>query len=215
MDAQKFNDLANEGSYDKYNTQYPGQKERINQPLWDTLVYTSNATTQLTFFNGVRATLDLSNMQQAGVLAAPQGFLIRALRFFVKVNPYVVARAAAGSLCTGLWDDVQQLLNTAVLQLTIGSKTYAQVPLWMVPAGGGVFGSMGCDGNTADPGTAVSYAQCGSPVVDNCFSLARPLFIAPQINFKIDIIWGAAVTLACGNPPLTVVMDGDIVRPKQ
>jgi hypothetical protein len=74
---------------------------------------------------------------------------------------------------------------------------------------------MGLDGNTADPGITVSYAQNGLPQVDNAFVLSRPMLLAPQINFRIDITWPAALTLAGGNPPLTVILDGDLIRPVQ
>jgi hypothetical protein len=211
----KAQELSSIPGYTQYDTQYKGQKEIITQPLWDTVVYTSAATTALTFFNAVRATLDLGNMDLAGQLAAPKAFLIRAIRFYVKTFPWSAARAAAGSVTTGVYDDVQQLLNTGVLQLSVGSKLYVQTPLWMIPAGAGPAGWMGLDGNTADPGITVSYAQNGLPQVDNAFVLSRPMLLAPQINFRIDITWPAALTLAGGSPPLTVILDGDLIRPVQ
>jgi hypothetical protein len=209
------NELQSVPGYSQYDTQYKGRKEIITQPLWDTVQYLTTATVQLTLFNAVRATLDLSNMELAGQLAAPKAFLIRAIRFFAKNSPWAAARAAAGSLTVGTFDDMQQLLNTGTLQLSVGSKIYCQTPLWMIPAGGGPWGAIGLDGNTADPGITIGYAQNGPPLVDNAFVLSRPMLIAPQINFKVDLFWPAALTLAFGSTFLSVVLDGDLIRPVQ
>jgi len=117
-------------AYEKYNTQFAGEKEIIGAMLWDTQTYTSGTTTALTFFNAVRANLSLGNMQQAGALPAPEAFLVRSFRFYVKQQPRVVARAASGSVQTGAIDNVAQLVNTGVWTFTVASKVYAIVPLW-------------------------------------------------------------------------------------
>jgi hypothetical protein len=201
--------------YAKYNTQYGGEKESVGWMLWDTVQYTSAATVALTFFNAIRATRDLSNMELAGQLAAPKAFLVRAIRFYVKELPRATARSAAASVQTGALDDMQQLLNDGVLSFLIGSKNYGVFPLWSVPAGGGFFGQYGSDGDVADPGEVQDWATNGVPHTHNVFTLSRPLFIAPQINFQVTITWPAAITLAGGNTNLSVILDGDLIRPVQ
>jgi len=64
-------------------------------------------------------------------------------------------------------------------------------------------------------GAIIDYAQNGSPHVRNAFVLARPLFLAPQINFSVTLTWPAAITLAGGDTPVTVALEGDLVRPVQ
>lgn len=202
-------------AYQQYNTQYPAL-EVIGSMLWDTVQFVSAAINNIQFFTaGPRATPDLTNMEVPSQLPAPKAFLVRAFRFYPRILPFTSARTAAGQLQPGTFDDIQQLLNTGVLTLTIGSKAYAQFPLWMIPGGGGVMGAMGLDGNTADPGLIASWATNGVPSAENAFVLSQPLFIAPQINFSVNLAWPAAITLANGNTNLTVGMDGDVLRPVQ
>lgn len=206
---------ANMAAYEAYNTQYRGVKETIGSMLWDTNLYTSGATVALVFFNAVRATLDLGNLTQAGQLPSPQAFLARAIRFYVKQRPRSLARAATGNVQTGATSNIQLLINTGILQITIGSKNYGIYPLYSIPSGGGAFGVIATDGDTVDPGEVQDYATCGVPQVDNAFVFSRPLFLAPQINWQIGVTWPAAVALDGGNTNITVALDGDLIRPVQ
>lgn len=201
--------------YQRYNSQYAGQIESIGWKWWDTQTYTSGTTTSLTNFFNVRATPDLSNMEVAFQLAAPKAFLIRAIRFFVKQRPRSVARAAATNPQTGALDNIAQLINTGVFQLTIGNKVYNQEPLWCITAGGGASGVIGAEGATADPGAQSDYAQNGIADPRAVNTLAKPIFIAPQINFNASLSWPAAITLAGTNTDLTILLDGDLLRPVQ
>lgn len=201
--------------YQQYNTQFPAL-ETIGYMLYDTVAFVSAAINNLNFFTaGARASLDLTDMELASQLPAPSAFLIRALRFYVKQTARVVARAATGAVQAGAMDNIAQLINTGVLTLTIGAKPYAQFPLWMIPSGGGAVPFIGNDGNTADPGLVLDYAVNGVPSPDNALVLSQPLFLAPQINFVVNIVWPAAITLAGGNTNLCVAMDGDLLRPIQ
>lgn len=195
--------------FQSYNTQYQGRKEIIGWAWWDTVAYVSAASVNLNFFNALRATPDLSNMEIPSQLAAPKAFFLRAIRFYVKTRPFAAAVAVA-AVQPGTLDDINQLINTGVLTLTIGNKLYSQLPLWMLPSGGGVTG-------TNASGGAGSYdsATNGMPDARVVYSLTKPLFIAPQINFIVNITWPAAIVLAGGNTNITVVLDGDLVRPVQ
>ena len=201
--------------YERYNTQYPGQKEVIGWKWWDTQTYVSGTTTQLPQWFNVRATPDLGNMEVAFQLAAPKAFFCRAIRFFIKQRPRSVARAASTNPNTGATDNVAQLINTGVWQFTVGNKVYNLEPLWCLTAGGGAFGLLALEGATADPGGAIDYAQNGIPDPRAVNTLSKPLFIAPQINFTALVTWPAALTLAGGNTDLAFLLDGDLVRPVQ
>jgi hypothetical protein len=205
------------GAYEQYSTIYPGPKEVVNWFWWDTQIYISGVggSTVLNFFQVIPATKDLGNMLQAGQFPAPFGFMMRAIRFHVKQQPQIQARAATGAIAVGAVDNIQQLTNDGVLVFRTGSKDYGEHPLWMVPAGAGMYGMLAVSGNIANPGGMVDWAINGAPDVRNAYSLGQPLFIPPLASFSIQITWPAAITLAGGNTPVTVVLDGDLIRPVQ
>ena len=197
--------------YEAYNTQYGGQIESIGWKWWDTQTYTSGTTTALTNFFNVRATPDLSNMEVAFQLAAPKAFLIRAIRFFVKTRPQTSTLPAAGNAAVGTFDNIAQLINTGVMRLEIGNKTYTLEPLWCLTAGGGASGVLAVASTTV----MADYAQNGIPDPRAVNTLSKPLFIGPQINFNARIDWAAALTLQGGNVALCLLLDGDLLRPVQ
>jgi len=201
--------------YEAYNTQYGGQIESIGWKWWDTQTFVSGTTTALTNFFNVRATPDLSNMEVAFQLAAPKAFLVRAIRFFVKTRPLAVSPAAVSGAATGVFDNVAQLINTGVMSLVIGNKTYVLDPLWCLTAGGGASG-VACIATSAGGGQDyIDYAQNGIADPRAVNTLSKPLFIGPQINFNARIDWAAALTLQGGNVALTLLLDGDLLRPVQ
>ena len=201
--------------YSDYDTQYKGQKEAIGWMLWDTVTYASGSTLTATFFTSLRSNKSLSNMELAGQLPAPQAFLVRAIRFFPKVLPLATTRAASGSDQTGAASDIQKLINTGVAELVVGAKSYGLIPLWLLPAGGGAFGAYTADGDEPSTGILVDYATNGVPDPRNVFTLAVPIFIGPQINFRVVVTWPTAVTLAGGDTAICVGLDGDLIRPVQ
>ena len=200
--------------YEQYRTTFPAL-EVIGSMLWDTATFTSAAVNRIQFFSTARATPDLSNLPTPGMLTNNNAFLIRAFRFRTRNNPRYTARAATTNVTTGAVDDLAQLLNSGFFRLTIASKPYAEFPLWVMPSGCGPSGLVGIDGDTADPGNTLDFATIGVPVQDNAFVLSQPLFIAPMVNFNVEISWPAAITLAAGNTLLQVVFDGDLIRPVQ
>jgi hypothetical protein len=199
--------------YEAYNTQYGGQIESIGWKWWDTQTYVSGTTTALTNFFNVRATPDLSNMEVAFQLAAPKAFLIRAIRFFVKTRPLAVTPPIVSGAALGVIDNIAQLINTGVMSLVIGNKTYALEPLWCLTAGGGAYGMLGFSSGAV--ANMVDYAQNGIPDPRAVNTLSKPLFIGPQINFNARIDWAAALTLQGGNVTLSLLLDGDLLRPVQ
>ena len=201
--------------YEDYNTQYKGRKETINWTLYDTVSYVSGTSTSLNFFNAIRANKSLGNMEVAGQLAAPKAFFLRAWRFYVKFRPRMTAAVAAANVQTGVFDDLCQLINTGVLSFTVGSKLYCEFPLWVVTAGAGPQGVITFVSSGPSTSGALSYAQNGIADPRAVFSLSKPLFIQPQINFVANLQWSSSLTLASGDTELQLVMDGDIIRPVQ
>jgi hypothetical protein len=195
--------------YERYSSIYGRGKEVIGWSLYDTLTYISGTTLSLDFFTNVRANKSLSNMETAGALPAPKSFLIRAPRFFVKQRPRSVAVAAATNPNTGALDNLVQLTNQGVARLIVGSKEYGFVPLWMLCSGGGVTGQMSQGGAATG---LVDYATVGVPDARNVWSLTKPILVESQVNFKVELIWDAPLTLAGGNLDLTIALDGDMLR---
>jgi hypothetical protein len=201
-------------TYNKYRTTYP-DIEIIGGMLWDTIPYVSAASLRLTFFNAVRATPDLSNMDTPSMLSNNKGFLIRAVRFKVLQAPRNQDRVADGNVQPGAFDNIAQLLNTGFFRFVIGSKPYIELPLWMIPGGDGPSGFISADGDVPTTGRVSDFATNGIPSPDNNLTLSQPLFIAPLVNFYAEIIWPAALTLAGGNTNIQVLYDGDLMRPVQ
>src|SRR5262245_48701727 len=69
-----------------YVTQVNSGLEQVPSMLWDTLTYTDNSTTLLTFFQQTNVATDLSNMRQSGMLPNPEAFLIQTIRIFFKTS---------------------------------------------------------------------------------------------------------------------------------
>lgn len=190
---------------------WPRGLEYIGSALWDTVTYTSAATTRLTLFDQKRANRSLGNLPLAGTLPDPQGFLIQSLRFYPVVRPEATTAAATSVTQTGTSDDVAQLVNTGILELRLLNKEYGQWPLFMLPSGGGVWSFF----QTGDIDVVVDFAVNGVPDARNAYVLQEPLFIPPVTEIGCTLSWPAALTLALGNTDLKVIFDGQMVRPIQ
>jgi hypothetical protein len=143
-----------------------GTRERRHQPIYDTLLRTTGApanpvqpSTKL-FGNANVGNLAFTNLQQAGVLASDQTYIVMALRFFM----YFV-----GTNATALFQQVASQLTTT---FTLGDKPQFVAPAWYLPAGGGVFG-----------GAELSN---GWPSQDAILKLARPIVIPVRQNIAVD-----------------------------
>lgn len=199
----------------QYQVKYGSDLEFIGSTLYDTQTYTSTTTTSLDFFTAKRANISLGNIPLAGTLPDPQGFLIMSIRFYPRIGPRSVARAASGSAQTGATNDVRQLLDTGVLSLVLLNKKYGQFPLWLLPAGGGAQAYLATEGATADPGGIIDFATNGVPDARNAYVLQQPLFIPPVTEIGVNLFWPTALTLAAGNTDLEILFDGYMVRPVQ
>lgn len=201
--------------YEKYASAFGDQLESVGWSWWDTQPYVSGTTTSLVQWFNVRATPDLSNMQVAFQLSAPQAFLLRAIRFMVAQRPRSTAKAAATNPQTGALDNIALLTNTGVFNFTIGQKLYVQQPLWVLTAGAGPAGGISAEGATADPGGVADFGQNGIADPRAVWTLSKPIFIKPQMSFTATMAWPAALTLAGGNTDIKILLDGDLLRSVQ
>ena len=201
----------------KYGSMLPGGEEQITYALFDTVTYTSASSTNITFFNAVRTDKTKSNMEVAGQLAAPKYFVIFAIRLVPYTVPSVQNTTTQTTAIINLWRDVFRLMFLSRFVLTIGSKTYTNMPGHMFPAGSGVsgFGAGMLFGVTTANKDFVMHASNGTPDIRNVYSLNRPRLIEPQINFQADLFWNAAVTLDAGDTEVQTILDGTLYRPIQ
>lgn len=181
-----------------YVTQSQIGLEVVPSVLYDTNTYTDNVTQSLTFFNAVRATADLGNLQQPGMLPNPQSFLIQAIRLYFK---YVDAVAATVAL--QVWNDMILLVNTGIMRLQVGEKRYGPWPLWMLPAG--TFPQISMAGANSN---FMGYGQIGGPL----YALYPNLMIAPLQNFFVTLEWPAAAVDLTANMVIQVTFDGQLAR---
>ena len=149
-------------------------------PLYDTVTIAAGGTLSVTtsaFFTNVGAnsnkTIAQTNLLQANILQAPEAFSI--IQFRLRWSEDIL-RA-----------DLTTILNGFVFEFFIGKKIYMQLPIWMIPAGGGIAGTT--------TRTAESFYTNGWPTVQAARTLALPLVISSTANFQGQLN-GNAVVLA-------------------
>lgn len=205
--------------YAQYATMTQG-REVIHGALWDTLQYTSGATTVLNFFQQTIAALtpDVTNMQNPGQLPYPWQFLVRAIRFFVKQRPESVLMAATTAVQTGALNNIALLVNTGLLNILHGSKQYGPYPLHVITAGAGPYGGIAVgDVGAGAPldASGIDYGQNGTPHAKHVFTLAKPLLIETAMNFNYSLSWPAGAVTLTRNLNLCLALEGDLIRQVQ
>ncbi len=205
--------------YARYATMTQG-REVIHGFIWDTLTYTSGATTVLNFFQQTIAALtpDVTNMQNPGQLPYPWQFLVRAIRLFVKQRPESVLMAATTAAQGGAVGNISLLTNTGLLNITHGSKQYGPYPLHVITAGAGPYGVMAVGNIGAGAplnASIVDYAQNGLPHARNIFTLAKPLLIETSMNFVYQLSWPAGFVTLTRSLNLCLALEGDLIRQVQ
>ena len=192
--------------WDRYVTQMGSGLEVIPHMLYDTATYVDATTVDLPFFNAVRATLDLGNLQQPGMLPNPQSFLIENIRLYFKVNVFADDQGAAGAFASRI-NDIVLLVNTGVFRLTIGEKRYGPWPLWTLPASTFVKGMLAVAGAEA-ANLVTDYGQVDGPL----YGLFPNLMISPLQNFQVNLEWPAGTVNTTANVVTQVLFDGKLAR---
>ena len=227
--------------------QVQGKLEIIKQPLYDRIIYpAAGLAGALTFFAnpqgngqssesgtaaGTAKGLQDTNMTQNGQLPAPQAFWIESSQ--AKVDPGSVATAntyvtqvptlfnatAAATVQAGA-NDVNAILNSGALQLTVGQKNYYQLgPLDQFPPQSRkrMDTSAGIAGTNAQPaafGAQLMYADGanGLPVR----KLDPGVAVPTGMNFAVMANWAAAIATPSGfNARIAVHLDGYQLRAAQ
>lgn len=184
----------------QYNVNRPDQVEAIKSSLYDTVAYPTAGQTQLQFFQVPKGqsskTFADTNMTNAGMLPAPQSFLVQSIELIFL--PAEASIAGNGALTTSddFILDVYSFAKAGWLEFFIGSKPYLdEAPLIKFPPKNGLSGWAALAQNTSTAATAavsfVSYASVGGPV----YELNPPILLVPTQNFVVTLNWPSAVTL--------------------
>lgn len=192
--------------WESYVTQTALGLEVIPDQLYDVQTYVDNTSTELNYFNAVRANKSISNMTQPSVLPNPESFLIQAIRIKFNNQVETVDQAASGAALPSFTNDIVLLQNTGRFTLTIGHKQYGPWKLWPMPAGSGVMGFMAAAGAEA-AGQVSMYAN----TFGKLWGMFPHLMIAPLQNFQVDLNWPAAVNLSA-NLDVEIMFDGQRAR---
>lgn len=192
--------------------------EASTQPLYDFQAYAATGQTSLTFFQTPvgqsSKTLANTNMQSAGMLPAPQQFLIQGVgvRYISGLAANVIGASAANSAL----NDTNAILRAGVFQLSISSKTYLTTfPLSELPCRAYVAGAAALsDSTTAGAGQASKITLAWE--IGDVFR-PNPLLLTPTMNFQAQIIWPTAVAIpsADASAQIGVYLYGTIYRPPQ
>lgn len=189
----------------------PGQPERIPWTWFDTQTYTSAATVRLDFFQAINADKNLSNMVAAGQMPSPQFFDLYQCSVSYLI-PVVASAIIAAPTNVGAFTDTRNLSNGAAV-FQIANKDYWQGSQFMLPCGGGPSGVLAVPGTFAAPNVAqYSFACNGVPDLRNRYSFWGDICIPHNQNFIWTLTWTAALTLANGNTPIRMWMDGYLYR---
>lgn len=197
VEAQRIQNLRRQAT-----PQASGDLEAVPWELYDTQTYVSAATTRLRFFNTAPATINLGNMEAAGMLPAPNWMSVACFGFDV-LNDASEDAAELGAL-----DDIQKLLlvGQPVWTLTISNKAYG--PFRLSPIHGTGYAQGVVATGTAD---TVQVGAVG-PVGDGGWYWDHSVIIPPNVAFNVEVVWGAAQTLAFGDTPLTFHIFGTLFR---
>lgn len=224
-----------------------GKIEVIKQPLYDRILYpTAGLAGNLQFFttpqgqgvsseSGVAAasvkSLQDTNMSNAGLLPAPQAFWIDNIQVFVDAGSIATANSyatqvptffnatAAATIQAGA-NDINAILNSGALQLTLGQKPYFQLgPLYEFPPQA----RKRADTSAAIAGTNAQPAAFGlqSFFADGVGGvpvrrLDPGLGIPTGMNFNIQLLWAALIATPSGfNARIAVHLDGWLFRAAQ
>jgi hypothetical protein len=197
-----------------YVTQLGAGLEIIPGHLYDTEVFTSGTTRELTFFTslqvaGAAKNQNQTNMKVQGALPWPESMLLLNMRVYFK-NDVQSANSGLGDATdiTASFNDLVQLVTLGVINIEIGEKKYGPFLPWALPANSFVKGAFSTGSDLL-----ANYGQVDGLL----YPLVPPLVIAAQQQFKVVWSWpqAAAITLSVETLPLVFFFDGQRARALQ
>jgi len=189
-----------------------GVKEKLHSPIYDAFfLQEGRGTFQATmtdprvirFFVDVQNKTRLeTNLQAAGVLPSLNTFEARAMR--------VVASSLREERRPDLEREANflaELIYNSVTTLLVGEKIMIEMPTFYFPGGAGI---------TGQPFNVMNH---GDPDPLATFRFAEPVFIEPQQNFRVEMLFPRGVPNPVGSVSgplhLWVILDGYLTRDVQ
>jgi hypothetical protein len=190
-----------------------GVKEKLHSPIYDAFFVDDQALAPRNTFGGAMADprvlrffVDVqnktkleTNQQAAGVLPSLNTFEARAMR--------VVVSSLKGQGQPNEEQFLADLIYNSVTSLLVGEKVMIEMPTFWFPAGAGVSPGNGAVTNHGEPDPLAT------------FRFAEPVFIEPQQNFRVEMLFPRDVPNnvknATGPLRLWVVLDGYLTRDVQ
>lgn len=187
----------------QYNVNVPGVVEAIWQPRFDTLPYLAAGQTQMKFFQrpsgAAGVTEDLTNMQLAGTLPAPQQFLITGVRLeFLPAADITQIDPASEADLGDYANDVQTVMRSGVVVFSVGNKEQNRdAPIGKFPPSHRLFVNTSIADQRVEGAGQISgsaYAQSTGQLYN-----ITPTNVPYSQNFDVEIKWPVAVPLPSGN----------------
>ena len=191
-----------------YVTQSNVGLEVVPHILYDTQTYTDNVTTILEFFSAIPANEAISNVNPPRVLPNPNSFLIQCISVHVPIELTVTDEGAAAAALPTPSNDVNLLIQTGILKLTIGSKPYGPWPLFRLPVSTGFKFSAASAAGAEAANLVLDYGITDGPL----YSLVPNLLIAPLQQFSVTLSWPAGAVNLLANRTIKVLLDGQLSR---
>lgn len=203
-----------------------GVKEKLHSPLYDAFFVPTNkkfsgAMTDprmIRFFVDVQNKTKLeTNLQASGVLPSLNTFEARALRVVISsLHRFKPDSEAPKKELKAEFNEAEilaDLIYNSVTALIVGEKVMIEMPTFYFPAGAG-------------PSTGFTTPTNGQPDPMATFRFAEPVFIEPQQNFRVEMLFPQGVpgqgapdksNLAGVEGPLRIwtVLDGYLTRDVQ
>lgn len=198
-----------------------GVKEKLHSPLYDAFFVPGPIGTDpnakkfsqvmtdsrmIRFFVDVQNKTRLeTNLQASGVLPSLNTFEARAMRVVVSS----LHRSGPGGKAKEREEPelVQDLIYNSVTTLIVGEKIMIEMPSFYFPSGAGVISA------------APTVSNHGEPSPEATFRFAEPVFIEPQQNFRVEMLFpqGVPLTLQEAEGPIRiwVILDGYLTRDVQ
>lgn len=205
----------------RYDVNRRGMEEGVKQSLYDYQTWGGSGVglTQYNFFQvpvgqSSKTKAD-TNMTNAGMLPAPQAFLVQSIEIIFRPAVEILRYPTASADVDGWMDDLDAALNgVGYLEFTIGSKPYlTEAPLVRFPPKARLRGSFGL------AGTLTAQAMF---IADHGSAEGRPYFIDPPLlipatqNFNVQVNFPTAITLPTAtNARWGVILDGILYRLSQ
>jgi len=186
-------------------TQQGSGLEVVPGQLYDTELYTSATTREITFFvNTQNKSLNRTNMVQPGQLPWPESMLVLNIRLYFKSRLRSEESGVPPVNLASQADDVIQLTQEGVMELKIGEKSYGPFLPWTLPANSFVKGGIAQSGSDL----LIDFAQLDGAL----YPMVPALVLAPMQQFKIKISWPDAALTLSQNTNIVCLLDGQRAR---